>query len=286
MQSGSVIGSRPACPRCQAACTEYAGMQLILTTQLGGVVRPALPWPTSIYSNCLAYKHSMVHNVTGEGGIPHPSTLALAGASHIARQRLRPVLRKKCELPPPYHAQAHTKHAPHTHTPTAARARLPDVPPSYIHPLACHPVLSCLIRPAKHSPLPSPIPSPPQELRARRRRRRSSSSHETAADSIAAGAVQLDHSPSPRLIPANTYIFHALPCHTIPYCTRLHHTIPYHTIPYHTIHCLTPHHTMPCHTMPYHTMPCYAIPYCAILYHTIPCHTILSPYRTTLHRHT
>ena len=170
--------------------------------------------------------------------------------------------------PPPYHAQAHTKHAPHTHTPTAARARLPDVPPSYIHPLACHPVLSCLIRPAKHSPLPSPIPSPPQELRARRRRRRSSSSHETAADSIAAGAVQLDHSPSPRLIPANTYISHALPCHTIPYCTRLHHTIPYHTIPYHTLP----------HTAPYHAMPYHAIPYDAMLCHTILCHTI--PYHT------
>ena len=54
-------------------------MQLTLTTQLGGVVRPALPWPTSIYSNCLAYKHSMVHNVTGEGGIPPPRPLPSPG---------------------------------------------------------------------------------------------------------------------------------------------------------------------------------------------------------------
>jgi hypothetical protein len=56
-----------------------------------------------------------------------PSTLALAGASHIATS-----LKKNVSFPPPL-PRKHTGHAPHTHTPTAARACLSDVLPSRIH---------------------------------------------------------------------------------------------------------------------------------------------------------
>ena len=219
------------------------------------------------------------------GGEIPSSTPALAGASHIARQRLRPVLTTKVP-PPPLPANTHsTPDMPaHACAHRRARACLPDLPPSLTHPLACHPILSCLIRsPAcqpsiPHSPLPYPPPRrnrappplapPPIVLLAQDGRRE----HHCRCSE----ARSLPFTPpSPYPHPCkDTYAMpcHAIPCHTIlvPFhiIPTTYHTIPYHTMPYHAMPC----HAMPCHAMPCHVMPCHAMPY-----HTIPYHAIPSP---------
>ena len=190
----------------------------------------------------MVFKHLMALSVTGEEETPPLDPCPRQGLAYC-KASTATSLEKKGELHPPFPANTRTHGTcPHTHPPTAARACLPDLPPSFTHPLACATLFS-QVSSACQSASEAP-PSPPQELRAHRCRRHQSivllardGRRQHHCRCSAARSLPINPPASPLqthtyAIPWHGMAWHGMPymCHTIP-----RHTIPYHTIPYHAM---------------------------------------------------